>query len=136
MCARPNVFSSGGIVSSGKPYTSHSWTAGAHLVGVLSLCIAASAQGPAPESAPPMFPGGALLSCSSSFVTRGASPFAGLSNTARPTFSREGDFSFTWGFYRDFDLTVLVPIVTNRFTTANSQVRGTGLGDATLLVKY
>jgi len=40
------------------------------------------------------------------------------------------------GFYRDFDLTVLVPFVTNRFETTNADVRGTGLGDAMLLLKY
>jgi hypothetical protein len=57
--------------------------------------------------------------------------------TARPTFSHEADFNFTWGFRRDFDLTVLIPIVTNRFDMAGtSAVGGTGLGDAMVLVKY
>lgn len=62
---------------------------------------------------------------------------ASVPATARPTFSHEGDFNFTWGFYRDFDLTVLVPVVTNDFQTPNTPtVGGTGLGDLMLLVKY
>ncbi len=57
--------------------------------------------------------------------------------TARPTFSHEADINFTWGFYRDFDLTVLIPIVTNHFDrAATPAVEATGLGDAMLLVKY
>jgi len=99
------------------------------------VCTAANAQGPAPETAPPLFPGGALVSYSSNFFTR-AVPSA-LSPTARPTFSHEGDFNFTWGFYRDFDVRLVVPIVTNQFEVKNSaKVQGTGLGDAIVLVKY
>jgi hypothetical protein len=61
----------------------------------------------------------------------------GVPVTARPTFSHEGDFNFTWGFYRNFDLTVLIPIVTNHFdATSAPTVGGTGLGDAMVLVKY
>jgi hypothetical protein len=57
--------------------------------------------------------------------------------TARPTFSHEANFNFTWGFYRNFDLTVLIPIVTNHFDMAGTPtVGGTGLGDAMVLVKY
>jgi hypothetical protein len=97
----------------------------------------ASAQGPAPETAPPLFPGGGLISYNSIFTTRGliSDPL-----TARPTFSHEGDFNFTWGFRRDFDLTVLIPVVTNHFAMPNANgntvTGGTGLGDALLLVKY
>ena len=95
------------------------------------------AQGPAPESAPPLFPGGALVSYDSDFTTRGLmSGTAGISATARPTFSHEGTFNFTWGFHPNFDLTVLVPVVTNHFDAANTEVGGTGFGDATVLVKY
>jgi hypothetical protein len=96
-------------------------------------------QGSAPETAPPLFPGGGLLSYNSIFTTRGLMPVSSgnISPTARPTFSHEGDFNFTWGFYRNFDLTILVPIVTNRFDRANQPtVGGTGLGDAMALVKY
>jgi hypothetical protein len=101
-----------------------------------------SAQGPAPETAPPLFPGGGLISYSSIFTTRGliSSPSGDIPPTARPTFSHEGDFNFTWGVRRDFDLTVLVPVVTNHFEMPNANgnplTGGTGLGDATVLVKY
>ena len=57
--------------------------------------------------------------------------------TARPTLSHEADFNFTWGFRRDFDVTILIPVVTNHFDVAGIPVAGgTGLGDAMLLVKY
>ncbi|MFZ0701313.1 MAG: hypothetical protein WAM80_05630 [Candidatus Acidiferrales bacterium] len=82
-----------------------------------------------------MFPGGGLVSYNSIFTTRAMPDTASV--TARPTFSHEGDLNFTWGFYRNFDVTVLVPIVTNNFQTAStSAVGGTGLGDAMVLVKY
>jgi len=99
----------------------------------------ARAQGPAPETAPPLFPGGELLSYNSVFATRGSTPAAtgNISPTARPTFSHEGDFNFTWGFHNDFDFTILLPVVTNHFETPGAPaVRGTGLGDAMMLVKY
>ena len=107
---------------------------------LLLLCgTVAKAQGPAPETAPPLFPGGGLISYNSIFTTRSLMP--GISGsipvTAFPTFSHEADFNFTWGFYRNFDLTVLVPLVTNHFDTGNAPaVGGTGLGDAMVLVKY
>ena len=104
------------------------------------LCaLAVKAQGPAPETAPPLFPGGGLISYNSIFTTRSRMPgiSGGIPVTAFPTFSHEADFNFTWGFYRNFDLTVLVPVVTNRFDAGNAPaVGGTGLGDAMLLVKY
>ena len=107
----------------------------------LSLLFASAvkAQGPAPETAPPLFPGGGLVSYNSIFTTR--SPMPGISSgipiTAFPTFSHEGDFNFTWGFYRNFDLTVLVPVVTNHFEGGSAPaVGGTGLGDGMVLVKY
>lgn len=37
--------------------------------------------------------------------------------TARSTFAHEGDFTFTWGFYRNFDLTILVPSFASSFQT-------------------
>ncbi len=104
------------------------------------LCVSvAGAQGPAPETAPPLFPGGGLVSYNSIFTTRGLMPgiSSGIPVTAFPTFSHKGDFNFTWGFYRNFDLTVLVPIVTSQFDSGNAPaVGGTGLGDGMLLVKY
>jgi hypothetical protein len=115
------------------------WALG--LVLLPLLASTARAQGPAPETAPPLFPGGGLISYNSIFTTRGPIAIASgnIPLTARPTFSHEGDFNFTWGFYRDFDLTVLVPVVTNHFDAAGNggiSGRGTGLGDAMVLVKY
>jgi hypothetical protein len=97
------------------------------------------AQGAAPETAPPLFPGGGLVSYNSVFTTRGltAGAAGAIPATARPTFSHEGTFNFTWGFYRNFDLTVLVPVVTNHFQMMGGPaVGGTGVGDAMVLVKY
>jgi hypothetical protein len=108
-------------------------------LAVLFIASRAIGQGPAPETAPPLFPGGALISYNSIFTTRGLMPgmSAGVSATARPTFAHEGDFNFTWGFCRNFDLTLLVPVVTNHFETPRTPVAGgTGLGDAMVLVKY
>ena len=99
----------------------------------------AKGQGAAPETAPPLFPGGGLISYNSIFTTRSLMPgiSGDIPSTARPTFSHEGVFNFTWGFYRNFDLTVLVPIVTNHFDmTGTPAIGGTGLGDAMVLVKY
>jgi hypothetical protein len=57
--------------------------------------------------------------------------------TAQPTLSHQADFRFVWGFYRNFDLTVLIPAVTNHFMTApGAGVGGTGLGDVVVAVKY
>jgi len=111
---------------------------GAELL-ILSLYLVPSAngQGPAPETAPPLFPGGGLVSYNSVFTTRGLTSDSEVPATTRPTFSHEGDLTFTWGFYRNFDLTVLVPIVTNNYqTTSTPTVGGTGLGDTMVLVKY
>lgn len=106
------------------------------LLGFLFCAGAARAQGPAPETAPPLFPGGELVSYASNFTTRGSTL---LTLTARPTFSHEGDFNFTWGFHNDFDLTLILPVITNHFNVIGQggyPLGGTGLGDAMLLVKY
>jgi hypothetical protein len=111
----------------------------AMLLLVLLCACDAKAQGPAPETAPPLFPGGGLVSYNSIFTTRGPMPATsgGIPPTAFPSFSHEGDFNFTWGFFRNFDLTVLVPVVTTDFDSGNAAaVGGTGLGDAMVLVKY
>jgi hypothetical protein len=113
---------------------------GLWLALVLFCVSTATGQGPAPETAPPLFPGGGLISYNSVFTTRGLTQ--GMSGgsipvTARPTFSHEADFNFTWGFFHDFDLTVLVPVITNHFDVPGTPVDGgTGLGDAMVLVKY
>ena len=118
---------------------------GFHLSRVVLLFVVVSgahmakAQGPAPETAPTLFPGGGLISYNSIFTTRGLTPGTDgdISPTARPTFSHEGDFNFTWGFHRNFDLTILVPLMTNHFDRPGEPtLGGTGLGDALLLVKY
>ena len=99
----------------------------------------AGAQGPAPETAPPLFPGGGLVSYNSVFTTRAPMPSASgdIPVTAFPTFSHVGDINFTWGFHRDWDLTVLVPVVTNHFDLPGTPgVGGSGVGDAMVLVKY
>lgn len=99
----------------------------------------AHGQGPAPETAPPLFPGGGFISYNSIFTTRAIPPGApgSIAATVRPTFSHEGDFNFTWGFRPDFDLSIVVPIVTTRFETpAASTAGGTGLGDTMILLKY
>ena len=110
-------------------------------LGLLSLMCAsaARAQGAAPETAPPLFPGGGLISYNSVFTTRQAPGNSGsIPLTARPTFSHEATFNFTWGFHPDFDVTVLVPVVTHEFKCGGVATTGTetGLGDVMLLVKY
>ena len=97
----------------------------------------ARAQGPAPETAPPLFPGGALLSYNSIFTTRSAPAAGTILPTDTPTFAHEGDFTFTWGFHPDLDLTILLPVVTSQFKMSGAPtLSGTGLGDALALVKY
>lgn len=115
----------------------------AAILALLAGCAQRTkAQGAAPETAPPLFPGGALISYNSVFTTRGvfAAPGGSVPGTARPTFSHEGLFNFTWGFQSNFDLTVLVPVVTNRFDrnglAGQPALGGTGLGNVTVLVKY
>ena len=64
---------------------------------------AARAQGPAPETAPPLFPGGGLISYNSIFTTRGSMPETpgGIPATARPTFSHEGDIQLHLGLLQE-----------------------------------
>src|SRR5207253_3241433 len=76
---------------------------------VLICASTASGQGPAPETAPPLFPGGGLISYNSIVTTRAPGIAGGVPSTARPTFSHEADFNFTCGFYglvssRELDL--------------------------------
>src|SRR5438876_11913666 len=105
---------------------------------VLICASTASGQGPAPETAPPLLPGGGLISYNAAFTTRSPMPgiSGGVPSTARPTFSHEADFNFTWGFYRDFDLTVLILISTTRFDITGKSVGGTGFGYCLLLEMF
>lgn len=115
-------------------------SAGSRLALVALLCATlAVGQGAAPETAPPLFPGGAFLSYNSVFATRSQIETSGIiPATARPSLSHEADFNLTWGFHPDFDFTVLVPVVTNHFTSAGTPrtAGGSGIGDALVLVKY
>jgi hypothetical protein len=126
-------------VSSRNPILVFRTTRAGLFLVLLCSASAVRAQGPAPETAPPLFPGGGLISYNSIFTTRGAMPQApgGIPAAARPTFAHEGDINFTWGFYKDFDLTLILPIVTNHFSPPGSlQIGGTGLGDMLVLAKY
>jgi hypothetical protein len=110
-------------------------------LALLFICCGPSArgQGAAPETAPPLFPGGGLLSYNSVITTRSGmtGTSCGIPSTALPTFSHEADFNFIWGFRHDFDLSVIVPVVTNHFDNPGTPtVGGTGLGDVMALVKY
>ncbi|HJT69029.1 MAG TPA: hypothetical protein VJ731_02445 [Terriglobales bacterium] len=107
------------------------------VAAILLIASGAAAQGPAPESAPPLFPGGGLVSYNSVLTTRAVAPSGSISPTARPTLSHEGDITYTWGFRPDFDLEIVVPIVTQQFRMTNaSTISGTGLGDMLAVVKY
>jgi hypothetical protein len=116
------------------------WLAAGLLSGLVLCSPIARAQGSAPETAPPLFPGGGLVSYSSTFWTRGPSEVStAIPPTARPTFAHEGDFNFTWGFHSNFDLTVVLPIITKHFEVhaqTDNPLGGTGFGDAMILVKY
>jgi hypothetical protein len=105
----------------------------------LAVCfhLPAAAQEPGPETGATLFPGGGVVSYRSVFQTR--KPLApGDTITARPTLSHEGRFTFAWGFRRDFQLTVIVPVVTvrRRPFASEPETGGTGLGDARVLLKY
>jgi hypothetical protein len=107
------------------------------VVAILLVARGAAAQGPAPESAPPLFPGGGLVSYNSVITTRAVAPAGNISPTARPTLSHEADVNFTWGFRPNFDLAIVVPILTQQFKMTNAPtISGTGLGDVLALLKY
>ncbi|MGH9735889.1 MAG: hypothetical protein ACRD8A_15015 [Candidatus Acidiferrales bacterium] len=104
------------------------------------IALSARAQGPSPETAAPLFPGGALVSYGPTFTTRGLFARPGtIPATARPTFSYDGDFYFTWGFLPNCDLEVVAPLVTNHFDFVGGAppgAEGTGFGDVLALMKY
>jgi hypothetical protein len=106
----------------------------------LAICLIvqrAAGQGPAPETAPPLFPGGGLVSYSSVLTTRGIAPAGNIPQTARPTLSHEADVTFTWGFHPNFDLAIVVPIISEQFKMTNAPtITGTGLGDMMAVIKY
>jgi hypothetical protein len=100
----------------------------------------ASSQEPTPETGNTLYPGGAFLSYGSLFQTRDAPAPHGAAASRRPTFAHQGRFIFAWGFHRDFDLMVLVPVETISFHFAGvpsgQSVGGTGIGDTLMAVKY
>src|SRR5258707_5543774 len=63
----------------------------------------------------------------------------GIPASARSSFSDGGDFNFTWGFRPNFDVTLIVPVLTNHFDAGipgGAVARGTGLGNTLVAVKY
>jgi hypothetical protein len=114
------------------------------VIGLLLLCAAtalpAMGQDPSPETAPTLFPGGALVSYNSVITTRGfgAVPQKLPNATARPTFAHEALLTFSWGVRRNLELTAELGVARHQFDVPGSSIRdgGTGLGDLMLLVKY
>src|SRR5262245_35933431 len=76
-------------------------------------------QGPTPETAAPMFPGGAYVSYNSIFGSRDSRP-------------HEGVFAFAVGLRRDLQLSVQVPIT----TTNELRNRKTSIGESLIAMKY
>jgi outer membrane putative beta-barrel porin/alpha-amylase len=105
-----------------------------------SFCFALrppAGKAPLPKRLRHCFPAADSSLTTPSFTTRAPGIAGGIPATARPTFSHEGGFNFTWGFRHDFDLTLIVPVITNHFDiTHTSTSGGTGLGDSLVLVKY
>ncbi|HEV2617632.1 MAG TPA: hypothetical protein VGU63_13595 [Candidatus Acidoferrales bacterium] len=103
------------------------------------FALPALAQGPSPESAPTLFPGGAFVSYSSIFESRELVPGMFVdpkSPTARATFTHQGIIRFAWSMRTNWEVMAEVPIVTQHLDTPTTAVGGTGLGDIAFLVKY
>ncbi len=104
---------------------------------LLGLGSHAFCQEPTPETGNTLYPGGAFLSYGSLFESRRAPLPSSNAASLRPTFAHEDRFIFAWGFHRDFDLMVLVPIETISFHFVGTpSVGGTGIGDTLVAVKY
>src|SRR5262249_50979204 len=106
---------------------------------ILLLCWGqlAFSQEPTPETGNTLYPGGAFVSYGSVFETHRAPLSSSPAASLRPTFAHEGRFTFAWGFHRDFDLMVLVPIETiSLHFSGMPSAGGTGLGDTLIAVKY
>ena len=127
-----------------RTFASRARTSSFAAISVLLVLLwtppATLAQGPAPEAAPTLFPGGALISYNSVFTTRASMsgiPPGSIPANAFPTFSHEADFNFTWGFRTDFNVRLIVPVITNDFNSPGApSTSGTGLGDTMVLLKY
>jgi hypothetical protein len=113
------------------------------LGGILGmLTSAASAQGPAPETGPTLFPGGGVVSYGADFFSRKA-PASGtgaIPLTIRPTLEVSQPLVFGWGVRRDIELMAITSIGTARLRlpgpTNEIRAGGTGWGDSWVLVKY
>ncbi len=104
-----------------------------------ALATPAGAQGPSPEAAPTLFPGGAYISYNSVIESRELVPgrvISPASPTARPTFTHQGIVRLGWGVRRDLQFIAEIPIVTRHLDTPAVNLGGTRLGDVTLLLKY
>src|SRR5215471_7596233 len=97
---------------------------------ISALRVSAFAQGPSPESASPIFPGGGLVSFAPTQFTRTVSTASPA--VPQPTLVRGLQLTFAWGIRRDFQFTAIVPFVTSRLNT----VGGSGIGDASVALKY
>src|SRR5215813_4748759 len=97
---------------------------------IFALRLSASGQGPSPESAAPIFPGGGLLSFAAVRSTRAVTTTS--PQISQPTLIRDLPVTFAWGMRRDFQLSAVVPFVTRRLGT----VSHSGIGDISLLLKY
>src|SRR5688572_15267976 len=93
------------------------------------FAVSAFAQGPSPETAAPLFPGGGLFSVNSSIASNRTT---GPLSTLQPTFRNEVPLTFAWGIRRDVQLTAVTPVVITKFEDQG----GAGLGDVTLHLKY
>lgn len=126
-----------------RPVNPFSLSAGRAL---LSACLAlmaprAWAQGPTPETANTIFPGGGLVSYGADFISR-RSPAGVISipPTIRPTFEVGQPVVFDWGIRRDIELMAATSVRTDRLDlpapASPINAGGSGLGDSLVLLKY
>src|SRR4051812_5580935 len=85
--------------------------------GLLILWL--MAQGPSPETAPPIFPGGAYISYNSVINARDSRPHEGIIN-------------FSAGVRRDLQLSLQLAAVTSE----SNRQRQTRIGDTIIAMKY
>jgi hypothetical protein len=83
------------------------------------LLVMLLAQGPTPETAASMFPGGAYVSYNSVFSARASRP-------------HDGVFAFAVGLRRDLQFSAEIPVTTSKIAGVNR----TGLGESAISMKY
>ena len=108
---------------------------------LLAMAVSGWAQGPTPETANTIFPGGGLASYGADFYFRRAP--AGISSippTILPTTGVSQPLQLSWGVRRDLEFTAMTSIETDHLKlggpTPEIRAGGSGLGDSLLLVKY